>query len=211
MMKLYYFPGNASFAPHVLLEETGADYELVLVDRGAGANKTADYLALNPSGRIPTLIDGDQVLFETAAVCLHIADKYPESGLAPTVGTPERSEFHKWLFYMATTIQPEILLYYYGDRHAINEEGTAAVKAAAEARLGEMYTIMNDALGDGPYMMGDQFTVLDPYLLMVCRWGRNFAHPPRALKNLGPYLERLSKHPTIVAAFDQEQIEAPYV
>jgi glutathione S-transferase len=211
MMKLYYFPGNASFAPHVLLEETGADYELVLVDRSKGANKTADYLALNPPGRIPTLIDGDQVLFETAAICLHIADKYPDSHLAPTVGTPERSEFHQWLFYMATTIQPEILLYYYGDRHAIDEEGAAAVKAAAEARLGDMYAIMDEGLGAGPYMMGDQFTVLDPYLFMVCRWGRNFTHPPRAFKSLGPYLERLSKHPTIVTSFDQEQIEAPYI
>jgi glutathione S-transferase len=211
MLKLYYFPGNASFAPHVLLEETGADYELVLVDRTQEAHKAADYLKLNPSGRIPALIDGDQVLFETAAICLHIADKYPQSGLSPTVGTAARSEFHKWLFYMATTIQPEILLYYYGDRHAVTEEGTAAVKAAAEVRLGDMFKIMDQALGEGPYMMGEQFTVLDPYLFLLCRWGRNFARPPRDYPNLGAYLQRLSQRNTIIECFNQEEIDAPYI
>jgi glutathione S-transferase len=211
MLKLYYYPSNASFAPHVLLEETGKDYELVLVDRNQGAHKSAEYLKLNPSGRIPALIDGDLVLFETAAVCLHIADKYPECGLAPAVGTTERSVFHKWLFYIATTIQPEILLYYYGDRHATSEDGTAAVKAAAEARLGEMYVIVDEAMGDGPYLMGEQYSLLDPYLYMVCRWGRGFARPPRDYPHLGPFLKRMSARKTIIDSFAQENIEAPWV
>ena len=211
MMKLYYFPGNASFTPHVLLSETGAEYELVLVDRNVDAHKSAEYLELNPSGRIPALIDDDLVLFETAAICLHIADKYPESRLAPVVGTTERSEFHKWLFYMATTLQPEVLLYYYGDRHAVTEDGTAAVKAAAEVRLGDMMAIMDKAVAEGPYLLGQDYTLLDPYLLMLCRWCRNFAQPPTGYANLGPYLERLSKRSSIANTFAIEGIEAPYV
>lgn len=210
-MQLYYFTGNASLAPHILLEETGADYELVFVDRSQDANKSADYLALNPSGRIPTLIDGDLVLFETGAICLHIADKYPQSGLAPAVGTVERSEFHKWLFYMATTIQPEILLYYYGARHAVDDAGAAAVKAAAEARLGDMYAIMDEGLAGKDYLMGDNFTLLDPYLYMVSRWGRFLARPPRDLPNLGPYLNRLTERQSIIDSFGQEEIDAPWV
>jgi glutathione S-transferase len=211
MMQLYYFPGNASLAPHVLLEEAGADYELMLVDRNENAHKAEDYLKLNPPGRIPTLVDGDLVLFETGAVCLHIADKFPESGLAPAVGTTARSEFHKWLFYMATTIQPEILLYYYGDRHAVDESGAKAVKAAAEKRLGEMYGIMDETLGGGPWVMGEQYTLLDPYLYMVCRWARNFASPPRDLPNLKPWLARLSQRDSIIRTFEQEGIEGPWV
>ena len=210
-MQLYFYPGNASLAPHIMLEELGADYELVLVDRSQDANKAPEYLALNPSGRIPTLIDGDQVLFETGAICLHIADKYPQSGLAPAVGTSERSEFHKWLFYMATTIQPEILLYYYGDRHAVDDAGAAAVKAAAEARLGGMYTILDEALAGKDYLMGDKFTLLDAYLYMVSRWGRFLASPPNGYPALGPYLSRLSERQSIIDSFGQEQIDAPWV
>ena len=73
MYRLYYYPGNANLAPHVLLEETGAQYELVLVDRETRGQKDAAYVRLNPNGRIPTLVDGELVIFEAAAICLHIA------------------------------------------------------------------------------------------------------------------------------------------
>ncbi|HEY0845691.1 MAG TPA: glutathione S-transferase N-terminal domain-containing protein [Noviherbaspirillum sp.] len=95
MYTLYYYPGNANLAPHMLLEELGVPYELVLVDREQNAHKQADYLKLNPTGRIPVLIDRDLVLFETAAICLHLVDRHPEAGLAPAVGTAERAEFYK--------------------------------------------------------------------------------------------------------------------
>ena len=87
MLALYYYPGNASLLPHMMLREIGVEFELRLVDRGQNAQKSAEYLKLNPSGRIPVLVDGDLVLFETAAVALYLADKFPEAGLAPA---PER-------------------------------------------------------------------------------------------------------------------------
>jgi glutathione S-transferase len=81
--KLYYYPGNANLAPHMLLEELGVDYELVLVDRGNNSHKSPEYLKLNPTGRIPVLIDGDLVPFESAAICLHVAVRHPQAALAP--------------------------------------------------------------------------------------------------------------------------------
>ena len=93
MIRLHYYPGNASMAPHILLQELGVPFELVRVDREAAAHKSAAYLKLNPNGLIPVLEDGDQVLYETAAILLHLADTHPEAVLAPGVGTPERAQY----------------------------------------------------------------------------------------------------------------------
>jgi glutathione S-transferase len=97
MLKLHYFPGNASMAPHMLLEELGVPYELSLVDRTKQAHKSPAYLELNPNGLIPVLVDGELVLYETAAICLHLVDTHPAAGLAPALGSGDRAHFYKWL------------------------------------------------------------------------------------------------------------------
>ena len=95
MLQLHYYPGNASMTPHMLLEELGVPYTLQYVDRTVQAHKAADYLKLNPNGLIPVLVDGDLVLYETAAICLHLADTHPQAALAPALGTPARAHFYK--------------------------------------------------------------------------------------------------------------------
>ena len=95
MYVLHYYPGNASLLPHMALREIGAPFELCLVDRTRGAQQSAEYLKLNPNGRIPVLMDGDIVLFEAAAITMHLADRHPEAALAPPIGTPERGQFYK--------------------------------------------------------------------------------------------------------------------
>ena len=87
MVALHYFPGNASMAPHVLLEEIGAPFELALVDRTVQAHHSPDYLKLNPNGKIPVLVDGELVLYETAAICLYLAQRHPGAHLLPEAGT----------------------------------------------------------------------------------------------------------------------------
>ena len=92
MITLYYFPGNASFAPHVLLRELGVPFALRLVDRAAGELKQPAFLKLNPNGVIPVLVDEGLVLYESAAICLHLADAHPQAELLPPLGTPERAQ-----------------------------------------------------------------------------------------------------------------------
>lgn len=92
--RLYYYPGNANLAPHILLEEAGCEYELVLVDRARQGQKNAEYLRLNPNGTIPTWVAGSLVVFEAAAICLHIADHYPEARLAPQIGSSVRASLY---------------------------------------------------------------------------------------------------------------------
>mgnify|MGYP000623779462 CR=1 FL=1 len=146
MYQLYYYPGNANLAPHMLLEEIGVPYELILVDRDKNAQRSPQYLKLNPNGRIPTLVDGDLVLFEAAAICLHLADRHPEAALAPALGTPARAEFYKWLIYLTNTLQAELLIYFYPERLAIDANAAAAVKLRAQERVADMLDLIEQAL-----------------------------------------------------------------
>lgn len=199
----------------MLLEEIGAPYELVLVDRNQNAHKAPEYLKLNPTGRIPVLIDGDLVLYETAAICLHIVDSHPKAGLAPQVGTAERAQFYKWLIYLTNTVQAELIMYFYPDRLGGDEGGAAVVKRNAEARIAGMLDLIEDTLASnaaakrGPYLLGAQYTAADPYLMMLSRWTRAMAHPARARKHLGAFLEMMAARPAVQRAFSMEGLTAP--
>lgn len=210
MFELYYYPGNASMAPHMLLEEVGAPFTLRLVDRKAHGQKTADYLRLNPAGRIPTLVHGDQVLFESAAICLQIADLHPDAGMAPALGSIDRGHFYKWLMFLTNTVQTDTMAYHYPDDHTDDPAGVEAVKRRAERRLAEWYDIVDAALDDGrPYLLGDACSAVDHYLLMLSRWGRGLTRPPRTLTHIGPHLERVAARPAVQRAMATEGLAAP--
>ena len=140
MIQLHYYPGNASMAPHILLEEVGTPFELHYVDRSVAAQKSPAYLKLNPNGLIPVLVDGALVLYETAAVCLHIADTHPQAGLVPALATPERAHFYKWLAWTTNTLQAAMIIYFYPERwmNEGNAQGAAELKAHAEVKAGAM-------------------------------------------------------------------------
>ena len=215
MYKLYYFPGNANLIPHMLLEEIGAEYSLVSVDRANNAHKSAEYLALNPTGRIPVLIDGDLVLFETAAICLHLADRHPEANLAPPPGTAERAHFYKWLIYLTNTVQAEQLFYFYPDRLADDAAGAAAVKAHAEAHIvgaGGMMDILEAQLASsgGPWLLGRRYTAADPYLMVLARWTRMTGDPARNRPHLRRFLDAMAQRPAVRRAFEQEGLQPPW-
>ena len=117
MITLYWSPGTAAMAPQACLEEAGAEYEMVEVRRdGYTVIEPEGYLAIQPEGRIPALRDGDLVLHEAAAICMHIADRFPESGLLPPVGTRERAHAYRWLTYLTNTLQVNYQLWYQTDR-----------------------------------------------------------------------------------------------
>ncbi|MBJ7536273.1 glutathione S-transferase family protein [Marinomonas transparens] len=185
MYQLFYFPRNASWAPHILLEEIGAQFELVLVDRKSEAQKSSDYLKLNPTGRIPTLIDGDQVVFESAAICLHLCEAHSSSGLVPDTGTPERTLFYQWLFYLTGSIQSELMLYFYPEKHTLLPEHAASISAVHETRITEMFALIDKELEGKEFLLGDRFSVCDIFLFMLSHWASDFAHPPLAFQNLG--------------------------
>lgn len=215
MLKLHYYPSNASMTPHILLEELGVPFELVLVDRTRDAHKSTEYLALNPNGLIPVLTHEDLVLYETAAICLHLVDMHPQAGLAPAVGTFERAHFYKWIAWLTNTLQSTLLLYFYPERWASPDHvyGATTVKARAEARVGPMLEQLDAELArhGKPWLMGEQYTALDPYTLMLCRWTRGFGRPARDLPHLGPYLRRMLARPAVQRALATEKLTDPLI
>ena len=215
MPTLYYYPGNASMAPHMALEEIGAPFELALVDRKSDAQKSAEYLALNPNGTIPVLVDGDVVLYEAAAICLYLADKHPEASLVPPLATPERAHCYKWLFWCTNTLQAMLMHFFYADRMVDEGDAAAAkqVNRRAEARIAPMLDQLDAQLAShgGEWMLASGYSVVDAYALMLCRWTRGFARPARSLPHLGPYLARMLARPAVQRAFASEKLSAPFI
>ena len=109
MMKLYWSPRSRSFSALWLMEETGQPYERVLTDITTGAQKTPEYLAINPMGKVPALRDGDATLAEAAAICAYVAERYPQAQLAPPPGDPKRAKYLYWLFFSPGCIEPAIV------------------------------------------------------------------------------------------------------
>lgn len=212
MIQLYYSPGTASLIPHLLLEELGQPFELVLVDRAQQAHKSPEYLKLNPNGLIPVLVDGELVLYETAAICLHLLDTHAQAGLAPLPGTPARAGCYQWLAWLTNTLQATLLVYFYPERWADDATAIAQVKARAEARVASLLEQLDARLADRPWLLGEAFSAADLYALVLCRWTRGFAsRPAREFARLGPYLQRLLARPAVQRVFAREGLGAPLV
>jgi glutathione S-transferase len=216
MIQLHYYPSTAAMVPHILLEEIGVPFQRVLVDRMVNAHKTPEYLRLNPNGLIPVLVDGDLVLYETAAVALHLCDSHPEARLAPAVGTNERAHFYKWLVWLSNTMQATLGLYFYPERWVDegNAEGAKQLRRHAQAKVGTMLDQLDAQVTGtgGPWFLGRDYSALDPYVFTLCRWTRNFdAGRARERANLGPYLQRMLDRPALQRVFASEELKPPFV
>ncbi|MFO1413923.1 MAG: glutathione S-transferase family protein [Burkholderiales bacterium] len=214
-MQLYFHPGNASLAPHMVLAQLGIPFELVWVDRENGAHRTEAYRRLNPNGQIPVLVDGGTVVYESAAICLCLADLHPAAGLVPPPQTRERAQCYQWLMWCTNTLQPALMQYFYPERYVEGDDAATAglLKARAEARAGAMLDLLDDHLAahGAQWFLGPSFTVVDPYVLMLGRWSRGFRRPARDRSHLGPYLRRVLARPAIAGVFATEKIAPPLV
>jgi glutathione S-transferase len=210
MYQLHYFPSNANAAPHMVLEELGLSYDLVLVDRAKNAQKSNDYLKINPNGRIPTLVDGDLVLFEAVAIVLHLVDQHPEAGLAPKVGTPERAKFYQWMTFLTNSLQEELMIWQYPDRLTGDDAAaTEAVKRGAETRAGAYLDVIELHLKEhGPLFLGETLSAADFYLVMLARWARPMTNPPRSRPNIAKLLDMITALPSVRRAYAREGVTA---
>ena len=219
MLQLHYYPSNASMAPHILLHELGLPFRLQLVDRSRNAHKAAAYLALNPNGLIPVLRDGELVLFEAAAICLHLADSAPQAGLLPALGSAGRAQAYKWLFWLSNTLQATLTHYFYPERLVDdgNSAAAAQVKAHAQARVaGLLDQIEAQLAGHGQaWLLGASYSVADPYAFMLCRWTRGFdgsaGAPARARPAIRAWLGRMLARPALQRVLADEGLPPPWV
>jgi glutathione S-transferase len=197
MYQLFYYPRNASWAPHLVLEEMAANYELVLVDRKLNAQKSETYMRLNPTGRIPTLIHNDSVIFESAAICLYLCEQNPQSNLIPHADDPLRSTFYQWLFYLNSTLQSELMVYLYPSKHTTDLGSSGAISEAQEQRVTKMFALLDTELHGKNYLVGNRLTVCDYFLFMLSHWASGFKNPPLSFSNLARYLRMLAKRQVV--------------
>jgi len=215
MIQLHYYPSTAAMIPHIVLEELGVPYERILVDRTRDAHKEPAYLKLNPNGLIPVLTDGPLVLYETAAIVLHLCDTHPQAQLAPAVGTTQRAHFYKWLLWCSSTLQQTLILYFYPERWVRegDAQGAAEVRRRAQEKVGGLIGQLEALLQshDGPWVCGTDYTALDAYVFTLCRWTRNFQGPKaRDLPRLGAWLHRVAGRPAVQRVFAAEGLSAPF-
>ena len=208
MIELYFTPGAASLAVHGLLEEVGAEYRLVRVTKEDGKVDPPELPTLNPHVRVPTMVDGDLVMFESAACVMYLCDEHAEAGLAPALGTRERALWYRWLTYLTNTVQAGFMVYFYPS-HATDdaqaEDGIAAKTAASLAGMRDH--IEGELAANGPYILGERFTSADLYLAMLTRWGRRLPEKWWDRPQLGAHYRLVTERPAIKRAYEQEGLE----
>ncbi|MBN9580835.1 MAG: glutathione S-transferase family protein [Afipia sp.] len=153
MIKLYWSPRSRSFSTLWLMEETGQPYERILTDIATGAQKSPDFLKVNPMGKVPALQDGDVTMAESAAICAYVADRYPQAKLAPPIGDPRRAKYLQWLFFAPSCIEPAILQAYL--------KLDIPAMSAAWGSTTQTFDVLDQALEKGPWLLGDDFTAAD--------------------------------------------------
>jgi glutathione S-transferase len=191
-------------APHATLAEIGVPYELVLVERDEDGQWSEAYRALNPWGKVPTLEDDGLVLTESAAICLYLADKYPEARLAPPVGSVERAELYRWLLWLSNTVQETQLRHFYPDRY-----GGAGVKEAADAALAQHWDQIDAYLEGREWLVGAERTIADFFLFMLTRWGRNLEPAAWDRPNLRAHVLRALELPGQRSAVGEQGLALP--
>lgn len=199
MLQLYYVPQTRSTRPRWILEELAVPYELVVLPRSLEERKKSDYIKIHPHGRVPALVDGDVVLFESAAIALYLADKYIEKGLAPPLSSPLRGPYLQWALYAATTFEPPVYQIYRHTQVLPDEDRSSFIVREAKGTLEEIFQTLVRELGNKPFLLGDKFTAADVLIGSVATWARGLGlverHP--VLVN---YAKRLSSRPAFQKA-----------
>jgi len=192
----------------MILEALQVDYRLIKVDKENQGQKSAEYLALNPAGRIPTLVKGDFVLFESAAICLHLADMHPSVQLIPPVGDANRPLVYQWLMYLTNTLQAELMVYFYPEKHCTNAKNSAEIIHAQQGLIEQSLSLLNTQLekSEQPYLLGDKITICDYFLFMLLIWADELKNPPLSFPHLACYLKRLVKQPAVITVCKKENL-----
>ncbi len=177
MYTLYYSPGTASLVIHLALLEIGEPYRLESVDFDKGEQKSAAFLKLNPYGRVPTLLIDGKPYFESSALLATLADRHPESKLAPAAGTEARATWNQWVAFMATALGGPFRFWFYPQDLGATEH-PPAVREALRQRIEEAWSVVDAHLAaHGPYVLGGQCSGADLLALMYMRWSRNMPRP----------------------------------
>ena len=191
-MKLYYAPGACSQAPHIVLHELGFDHDAMRVNF---PSKTLDdgssYLSVNPKGAVPALeLDNGEVLTENAVILQYLGDRAGSPDLLPPLGQFRRYRVLEWVNYVATELHK-------GFGPLWNPASAPEWKQATRELVGKKFDYVEGRLGDGPYLMGEEFTLPDAYLFVILGWTTMHDIDLARWANLTAFRERVMERPAV--------------
>lgn len=209
MFKFYYATGTCALATHIALEEAGAPYEAVKVDFASQAQRSPEYLAVNPKGRVPALVTDSGTLTETPALLCFVAQRFPEAGLAPLSDPFALAQVQEFNLYLCATVH---VAHAHGRRAARWADDPAAIEAMRRkvpVTVGECFDLIERKMLQGPWVMGDHYTICDPYLFTLGSWlegdGVDTSRLPRVLE----HRRRMLARPAVQKAVAAEGTEIP--
>lgn len=188
----YHNPQSRAQMAHWMLEEVGAPYRIVPIDFEKGEHKAPSFLALNPMGKLPTIVHRGTVVTETAAIIAYLADTFPQAKLAPAIGDPLRGTYYRWLFFGAGCFEPALL------DEMMKRPPPPRKAAVGWGDYNDVVTTLKTALAKGPYLLGETFSAADVYVGSEIRWAMMFGAPGlKGEKVFDDYAARLAARPAL--------------
>lgn len=203
MMKLFYAPGSCSLASHIALEEAGADYEAVKVDMRQSEQRTPEYLAINPKGRVPALVTGQGVLTETPAILGYVAQAHPQAGLLPT-DPWDLAQAQAFNSYLASTVHVAHAHRMRGSRWADEESSFEDMRRKVPRTMAECFGLIETELLTGPWVLGERFSVCDGYLFTLAGWLEGDGVDPARFPRVHAHRERVRARPAVGKVLAEE-------
>jgi glutathione S-transferase len=207
MYKLYARAGAGSAAIEALLAVLNAPHEIIDVPKDGDGRSPDWFSAINPRAEVPTMqLPHGNIMTESAAMMIYLADAFPEAGLAPADKTPERAQYLRWMIYLAATPYNSDLRMYYPHRYSTLSSHADGIKARAISDLARDFDVLAGGIGDGPFMLGSKMSALDIYAAMLVSWSDDvsaqFARQPK-LKRL---YDAVAAVPAIRKVWDKNQM-----
>lgn len=198
MLKLYARKGAGSDAVEAMLAVCGAQHKVEYLMRTAAGLNPPELRRINPRGEVPALVlDDGSVMTESAAILLWLADAYPAAAMAPAPDSRLRPRFLRWLLFLAAAPYASALLYYYPQRYTTDARTAPAIKAQAITALNRDFAILSDAIGQGPFILGDTMSAADIYAAMLISWADDLPGLFTRHPNLRLLCERVMAQPAI--------------
>lgn len=197
MLKFYYAPATCAVATHIALEYAGADYEPVRLDFKAQQQRSPEYLKVNPKGRVPALETDRGVLTETPALLQYVAQAYPQAKLAPLDDTFLLAKMNEINSYLCSTVHPYHAHKGRGARWTDDPAAQEALKKKVPQNMADAFTLLEEHMVKGPWVLGERFSTSDLYLFTIARWLPGHGIDVKAYPKIADLVQRLQSQPQV--------------
>jgi glutathione S-transferase len=203
-MKLFYAVHTCALASHIALEESGADYTTVRLDFKSNDQRKPDYLAINPKGRVPALVTGRGVLTETPAILAYVAQSFPDARLAPLDDPLAFAQVQAFNSYLCSTVHVAHAHRVRGYRWANDPAAIAEMQRKVPQTVGECFSLIEREMLAGPWVMGDTYTICDPYLFTLAQWLEGDGVDIAQFTKLADHMQHMSERPGVKKVLAQQ-------